>query len=186
MEDFVYIILIVVWVLVSFLKRKPKKRAPAGESKPARQKDTSGKPEEVSMEEMLEEFFGGGKKKKEQQKPAEVQYDKREERRTREDLREQERWDARGKEDYSRYDRQSEEPAYQDHSGTDSVADDHEFASEGKVQTIDDLIESHKREEAIRLASEQMLGDEHAHEGIPEFDLRKAVIFSEILNRKYH
>ncbi len=177
MEDFIYIILIVVWLLVSFLKKKPKKDT----AKPAKPREATGSPEETSMEDMLEDFFGGGKKKKEE-KPAYEASDRREARKSKEDRDEKKRWDSRSREDHRRYE---PEPEYQEHAGEEAVSDDYEFEAEGKVETIDDLIESHKRQEAIRLANEEEWSDSGSPEDIPEFDLRTAVIFSEILNRKY-
>lgn len=63
MEDFVYIILLVAWVIISLYKRnaKAKQQREAGQPK-ARPHETTALPKETSMEEMLEEFFGGGKK----------------------------------------------------------------------------------------------------------------------------
>ncbi len=176
MEDLIYIVLIVVWLLVSFLRRKPKtQKAPQKQTEPAAGSEPIPA-EEVNMEDMLEDFFGTKKKKKQEPVKPEPVYETR---------------DRREQADYS--DRQQRpaqpvnnkiEPAYEVHSGKSVVSDDFEFAAEGKVQTIDDLIRQHKAKEAAELAlAEERYGSNASD--IPEFDLRTAVIFSEILNKKY-
>ncbi len=189
MEEFIYIILIVIWLLVSFLKRRPKKQQPAGKpQQPAKESAPAGT-EEASMEEMLEEFFGGGKKKKEAPKPEQEPVYKTADRTMRREKYERDdRWD-RGRSDKRDYvEKTAEEVAdkpsdeYKEKAG---VSEEYEFAAEGNIQTIDDLIESHKKEEALRLAMEEETIDAELGEGIEAFDLRTAVIFSEILYRKY-
>lgn len=174
MEEYVYIILVVIWLLVSILRRKPKKDATRGKPQTAPQEETGAPAEkEISMEEMLEEFLGGGKKK-----PGETSRDK---------PVDEPVYDAPERREvktttYRTPEKQ--ETAYEEFEG-EAVAEDHAFTSEGKIKTIDELIESHKKEEALRLAREQEEAGIEPAEGIPEFDLRNAVIFSEILNRKY-
>ncbi len=195
MEELIYIVLVVIWLLVSFLRRKPKGSKPAEKPKPASQEETAPSGgDEVNMEEMLEDFFGGGKKKKEEKQPEkEPVYEagERRERRDRyghEDRRERE-WSERqlADKEHSPVDEQEKgEGAFEEFEGQTGVSEDFEFVSDGKVQTIEELIQSHKKEEAMRLAMEEEDADYQSSEEIPEFDLRTAVIFSEILNRKYH
>ncbi|TVR40899.1 MAG: hypothetical protein EA394_07060 [Bacteroidia bacterium] len=190
MEDFVYIILIIIWLLVSFLRRKPKKADPATTRKPASgRKETTAPEGEVSMEEMLEDFFGTGKKKQEKKPKAEPVYEAAE-RRERADRSEERRWD--NKESASRWDpardrtemASDQDPELEKFEGARGVSDDFEFSTEGKIETIDDLIKSHQKEEAMRMAEEE---EQMAyHDSLQEFDLRNAVVFSEILNRKYN
>ncbi len=162
MEEYVYIILIVIWLLVSILRRKPKKDATKGKPQTVPQEKTSAPADkEISTEEMLEEFFGGGKKKTKEEskeKPAEEPV----------------------------YDAPERKEAEFEQFEGEIVEEDFAFASDEKVQTMDDLIESHKKEEALRLAREEEKAGIESAAGIPEFDLKNAVIFSEILNRKYH
>ncbi len=176
MEDLIYIVLIIVWLLVSFLRRKPKtQKTPQKQTESA----TGNEPipaEEVNMEEMLEDFFGTKKKKKEEPVKTEPVYESRE-------RREQADYSYR-QEQKVEPEKQVMEPAYEEFSGKTVVSDDYAFASDGKVQTIEELIKQHKAKEAAELAlAEEMYGSSDSD--IPEFDLRTAVIFSEILNKKY-
>ncbi len=175
MEDFIYIILVVVWLLVSFLKKKPKKDQADRRPQPSSQEETTASPgKEVSMEDMLEDFFGGGKKKKEQSSESyqpEVAYEDSSD--DQPVLAEHETWEP------------STQAVFKEHTGKSGVSDDFEFSAEGKIKTIDELIAAHKKKEALELAraEEEYGGSEGAD--IPEFNLRDAVIFSEILNKKY-
>ncbi len=171
MEDFVYIILLVVWLLVSFLRKKPKKKP-----EPAKQQEPAPAETETSMEDMLEEFFGGGKKK-EKPKPGEVQYEAAGKRERIEPA------EGRSTLDYET----GRIPAsYEEHVGKSGVSEDFEFSTEGKIMTIDDLIRSHKTKEAMELALAEEQYDTEAEGRFPDFDLKTAVVFSEILNKKYH
>lgn len=176
MEDLIYIVLIVVWLLVSFLRRKPKtQKSPQKQTEPA----SGSEPipaEEVNMEDMLEDFFGSKKKKKEEPVKTEPVYETRE---RREQADYSNRWEQTVEPD-----KKQMEPAYEEYSGKKVVSEDYSFAPEDKVQTIEDLIKQHKAKEAAELArAEEQYGT--ASNDIPEFDLRTAVIFSEILNKKY-
>ncbi len=205
MEELIYIVLIVVWLLVSFLKRKPKKGEQAGKQKPSTQGEEAAPAEEMDMEDLLEEFFGGGKKKKEKQdKPAgEPVYEARET--ADRPQRESTIWDrespsrereSAGRESeapgWEQYDSREESPrkSYEKYEGasaeTPAMKKD-EAPSVDKVQTIEELIRSHKKEEAMRQAMEEDEETDDRQSGeMAEFDLRQAVIFSEILNRKHN
>ena len=193
MEELVYIVLIVVWLLVSFLKRKPKKAdKPADTQQPAQGETDSGSGREVTMEDMLEEFFGSDKKKEKPEKPEPV-FDASERKRDDdyerlEDRREKDLLDQRDETPiWEQQEKQiRKDPKVEEHEGKAAVSKDYEFAPEKKQQTIEELIASHKKEEALRLVQEES----YDHEGVgiagfPDFDLRTAVIFSEILNKKY-
>ncbi len=172
MEDFVYIILIVVWLLVSFLRRKPKKQKPHPMPEPATETETAPAGE-ASMEDMLEEFFGS-KKKKEEKTPVEESVFQR-----------QEYERERKRHETARAEEPVMEAFYEDYLGKSGVSDDFEFSTEGKIQTIDDLIKSHKTKEAMELAKAEAAYGAGLSDDIPEFDLKTAVVFSEILNKKY-
>lgn len=203
MEELVYIVLIVVWLLVSFLKRKPKKGEQPGKKQPSAKGEEAAPAEEMDMEDLLEEFFGGGKKKKEKQdKPAgEPVYEARE--RTDRPERESTIWDressSRERESsdmddespaWEQYDSREESlrKGYEKYEGASAETPDPEEKSPSvdKIQTIEELIRSHKKEEAMRQAMEEDedTGDRSGED--TEFDLRQAVIFSEILNKKYN
>lgn len=176
MEDFIYVILVIVWLLVSFLKKKPKQTQPSRKQEPAPHGETPAEPgKEMSMEDMFEEFLGGGKKKKEQKEESPIK---------------EVVYEAGTYDQYEAVDDVDEEdavqPAFEDFSGKSGVSEDFEFSAEGKIKTIDELIEAHKRKEAIELAKiEEAYGGKESAD-IPEFNLRDAVIFSEILNKKYN
>lgn len=172
MEDFVYIILIIVWLLVSFLRRKPKTQKPYQKPEPSNESEPIPA-EEVSMEDMLEEFFGSKKKKEEKPQIEEPVF------------RSSDRYDRKEQYETTRVEQNMEESEYVDYMGKSGVSDDFEFSTEGKIQTIDDLIKSHKTKEAMELAKAEAAYGTGLPDDIPEFDLRTAVIFSEILNKKY-
>ncbi|MFP4468362.1 MAG: hypothetical protein ACLFN2_05300 [Bacteroidales bacterium] len=200
MEELVYIVLIVVWLLVSFLKRKPGKGDQAGKQQPSARGEEAAPAEEMDMEDMLEEFFGGGKKKNQEDQPArEPVYETKERSyrqgrdesfRGEETVWERESADREGESsDWEQYEgeEKSHRKGYENFEGASARAPkiEDEAASVDKVRTIEELIRSHKKEEAMRQAREEEhnAGDSQS-EGVPEFDLRQAVIFSEILNRK--
>ncbi len=192
MEELIYIVLVVIWLLVSFLRRKPKKDRPEGKPKPVPQEQTAPPDDEASVEEVLEEFFGGGKKKEEKQPKKEPVYEaaERKERRDtygHEGRRERE-WSERQQADKEQSWDEGQDTkggVFEGVEGQTGVSEDFEFVSEGKKLTIEEMIQSYKEDEAKRLAMEEEDADYQPSEGIPEFDLRTAVIFSEILNRKY-
>ncbi len=172
MEDFGILIMILIWLVISFLRKKPKDAKSKGKPRPATQQEPQ---QETDFEEMLEEFLGGGKKKEKQQEPVEVEEPERKhetaaERHYREKEEELHRKEGTEKE-------------YEEFVG---VEEDFEFSSEGKIETIEDLIKSHKDKEPV-LEVEEVDGDqgEGIRDDLPDFDLRKAVIYSEIYNRKY-
>lgn len=177
MEDLIYIVLIIVWLLVSFLRRKPKtQKTPQKQTESAAGSEPLLAEEEVNMEDMLEEFFGTKKKKKEEPVKPDPIFESAE-KRHQADYNDGRQHTVRRKEEPMK-------PAYEQYSGKTVVSDDFEFASDGKVQTIDELIKAHKAKEAAELAlAEEKYGT--VDSDIPEFDLRTAVIFSEILNKKY-
>jgi hypothetical protein len=197
MEEFFYIILLVIWLAVSYFQRKKKARERAGSPMPDVKQDPSkAPPKEVDMEELLEEFFGGGKKKKpaaEESGAEQADYESRPEvaePSKREVQPAYESWESQAQRSYNdnkeSLGEQTLISGYEDYKGTEGVDDNFEFSTEGKVETIEDLIRSHMAQDA----REQAIAEEKYQTGtrveVPEFDLRTAVIFSEILNRKYH
>ncbi len=191
MEELVYIVLIVVWLLVSFLKRKPKSGKPAEKQQPA-QGEAAPAEKEVTVEDMLEEFFGSESKKEKPEKlepvfdasARNVRKDDGYERM--EDIREKDLRDQRDETPMWGQEQQKKDPRFEQYKDKDAVSAPAGSPPEKKQQTIEELIASHKREEAMRAAMEERYdGAGTGLEGFPEFDLRTAVIFSEILNRKY-
>lgn len=203
MEEFFYIILLVIWLVVSLYKRGAKSKQQ--KSKPAGQPDqTTSMPKESELEEMLEEFFGGGKKKKKEQPGEEVlsdqevvheyeellskQASKDEPRRHEEPQPSYQAWESRAQQSYNEKKQKSQEtagePSYEESYKVQAEALESYTAME-KVASVDDLIRSHAAKDAMEQARAEMEQGGGLGDDLPEFDLRTAVIFSEILNRKY-
>ncbi len=194
MEELIYIVLIVIWLLVSFLKRKPRSGKSADSQQPAQGEAAPADDKEANVEDMLEEFFGTEAKKEKPQKPEPVfnasgrdaQKDDGYERL--EDVREKDLRDQRDETPMWGHEekKKKKDPRTKQYTGKGGASESVESPSGKKQQTIEELIASHKQEEARRAAREE--GYDKAGTGlagIPDFDLRTAVIFSEILNRKY-
>lgn len=196
MEEFFYIILLVIWLVVSYFQRQKKAREKAGMPKPDAQQDPSAAPpKEVDMEELLEEFLGGGKKKKpswDMDASPEEAYERAPEAAERDRPGRQpayQSWESQAQQSYNEKKESRQEQTliqgYEEFKGADGVEDDFEFSAEGKVETIEDLIRIHAAQDAREQAiAEEKYQTDRGGE-VPEFDLRTAVIFSEILNKKY-
>lgn len=179
MEEFFYLILVVVWLIISVYKRKSKQVPPAGQSQP-RQQPQGTVPEEKDMEELLEEFFGRGKKQ--QPQPAESFQDE-----VQTQIPETERETREREYYYEELQQQDHEQVaeFEDYSGIGGVSKEFEFSSESKAESIEDLIKLHARQDAQQQAIDEQTYGRDSDSDIPEFDLKTAVVFSEILNRKY-
>lgn len=192
MEEFIYILLLVIWVAASLFKKSKAKQKQAASQPKAQEKQADPPQKEADLGELLEEFLGGGKKTS---APATVEakeeISRKDERRQRRDRREEERRPIfSASEDLPRSiygeadvgeETESMVEEYQEESG---VKEDFEFSAEGKVETIEDLIQSHSRQDAMAQARAELEEEEGGR--LADFDLRQAVVFSEILNRKYH
>ncbi|MEE4176848.1 MAG: hypothetical protein V2I46_04995 [Bacteroides sp.] len=176
MEDFVYIILVIAWLVVSIMKRKSKNQAPAKPT-PASRPQQASPPREFDLEEALKEMFGGKPASKPepapepvaQRAPAETVFENQEP-----------EYESMA-EELSTY----QEPVYQTIKAPGSVPEEYQFSTEVRDQTIEDLIRANAAEEARLQAAEEMLEAEALRAADIDFDARKAVIFSEIINRKY-
>jgi len=165
---------------------------PADSQQPSKEQTGSGSEKEVTIEDMLEEFLGSDKKETKPRKQEPVfdaserrrddKYERLEDRREKELLDQRDETPIWGQEEK----RVRKDPKVEEHEGQAAVSRDFAFTSEKKHQSVDELIASQKKEEALRMAREEAFGyEETGPEGMPDFDLRTAVIFSEILNRKY-
>jgi hypothetical protein len=206
MEEYFYIILLVVWLIVSLYKRSAKSKQQA--SKPRQQPDsTTSLPKETDLEQMLEDFFGGGKKTSETQLETDVEevpsvtYESLEDdydrvppmKETPHTDREPayQAWESKAQQRYDDKKRKPSEPEYAEpqyesfYKDTDSQ--NYSGLTEmGKVASVDELIRSHAAKDAMEQAKAEMAYGSGLSEDIPEFDLRTAVIFSEILTKKYN
>lgn len=174
MEDFVYIILVIAWLAISFLKKKPKNEAP-GPARQAPRPETTTMPKEVAFEEMIEEIFGP---KKEKQPQPEI---------VRQPTAIEQSFEEQNQE-YSSFDDDfvsEPEPVFQEYAGLERVDETYQFSTEVREQTIDELIRANAAEEARQQAIAELMEVDAENKDVPEFDLRTAVIFSEIINRKY-
>ncbi len=195
MEDLLYIFLAIVWLAISILgSRKKKQQANQSrpEPKPIEQDEeaptmqapppSSQKEGEVDFEELLEDFFGGGSKKTEkpaeeapQQAPAPAYTE--------------ERTYYSEKPEYRRKEEELSKPE-EIKKFEGAITDEYEFSAEGKVETIEDLIQSYDKkykkteEEDLKISVVDLEEGEYEKLDV-EFDGRKAIIYSEIINRKY-
>ena len=208
MEEYFYIILLIIWLVVSLYKRnaKSKQQAPQPRQQP---EGTTAMPKETDLEQMLEDFFGGGKKSGKPQvetddeevpavtyEPVSVEddYDRapamRESSHTDREPAYQ-AWESKAQRSYDDKKRKPSEPEYAqpqyESFYKDNDSQDYSGPTEmGKVASVDELIRSHAAKDAMEQAKAEMAYGSGLSDDIPEFDLRTAVIFSEILNKKYN
>ena len=196
MEEFIYIFLAIIWLVISILGSRKKKQAQQQKPKPQEYQErkstetryeTLEEPKPVrkeketgrNLEELLEEFFGESEsvpKPVEQKAPA-PSYTK--ERTFKDDAKPERRFN----EDIA-------EKEIEKFEGTDAITEDYEFSAEGKVETIEDLIKSYddqykKTEEEDKKLAVVDLDEEVGVKDDWVFDGKQAIIYSEIIKRKY-
>ncbi len=185
MEDFIYIILGIVWLVISIIGSKKKKQGQT--SRPNTQRSepqpvsTKEQPQNTGsdFEDMLEDFFGTGSKKRKDQ-PAPQPSMKQETPHSFSDYTpEIESLETTASDEMS------------DYKGTYAVDSDYKFSTQpSKVETMEDIIKSYQmRDQQIKNEDDKLNVvdldvDEAIQTGI-DFDARKAIIYSEIINRKY-
>ena len=201
MEEFLYIFLAIIWLVISILGSKKKKQQqqqqqqqkqqkqetqPSGreesrEYQPAPSTGQKEKEPAKDFEELLEDFFGAETKPKEKQpQPQEAPKPAYAQERTYQDDRKPER----------RFNEDIISEKVEEFEGTEAITDDYEFSAEGKVETIEDLIRTYEEEykkieekdkeiEVVDLDAEYVAKEDF------EFDGRKAIIYSEIIKKKY-
>jgi len=175
MEDFVYIILVIAWLVISLMKRKSKSDSPA-KPRPASRPETTSAPKPIDLEEMLQDFFG----KKAEPDPEPAPQPVREQTAIERSYEKQEQQYASFDDDYVNM----PEPVFEEFTGQDAVSEEYKFSTNIREQTIDDLIRANAAEDARKRAAE--MAEQNADmTDLPDFDVRTAVVFSEILNRKY-
>ncbi|MFO7978589.1 MAG: hypothetical protein R6U64_08000 [Bacteroidales bacterium] len=174
MEEFFYLILVVVWLIISLVKRKSKAAPPPGQQK---QQPTS-QPREKDLGDLLGEFFG-----QEQPRPAPEAQPGEAERAA----QQMERQREEEVEEY--YYEELQTPEYQENqqkfADAEGVTEDIVQAVDEKAASVEDLIRKHASEDARLKAEEEQAYGRQDQQDVPEFDLKTAVVFSEILNRKY-
>jgi hypothetical protein len=186
MEDYIYILLAIVWLVISILGSRKKKQAqqqgqhpPTAEPRPI-EADPLPKQGKNDFEELLDDFFGSETTTKE--KPVEPQATPKP------SFTQQYR--TRKEEPDHTFNENQPDPELEKFQGADAITDDYEFSAEGKVETLEDLIKSYERSEQKILEEDAKISVVDLDEEIIspkdfEFDARKAIIYSEIINRKY-
>jgi hypothetical protein len=175
MEDFIYIILGIVWLVISILGGLKKKQGtPASQSRPQPQEETLPEPDAMpEIEDMLDDFFGTGKKSPQSAPADEAEvYQPRYEEVVYESL---------------------EEPVVHDHPKYETkyaVDEAYQFSTQTMHGTMDNILEKYRlSDEQAELEDSQMAVEDLDTPGTTapafEFDARLAIIYSEIINRKY-
>lgn len=205
MEEYFYIILLVIWLVVSVVKKNAKSKEQASKPKPQRDSSTS-RPKEPNLEDILEDFFGGGKKSGQGQPKVEVEeepsvtYQANEASGRSESFKEAlpsdqdkayQSWESLAQQSYNEGKMKPSQAEYSEpqYEGFYKDVDNQDYrgiSEVGKVASVEDLIRSHAAKDAMEQAKAEMAYGGGLAEDIPEFDLRTAVIFSEILNKKYN
>lgn len=210
MEDFFYVILLVLWVVVSLYKRSAKAKQAKPDALPKAKPDfTTALPKEADLESMLEDFFGGGKKAPapepvmSAEEPVMEGYESMEDGRSYDTAQYDsaqtieraaepayESWESRAQQSYNDSQERSipelyTEPAYESFYSDATLPDHSGFLEMEKVASVEELIKAHAAKDAMEQARSEMEYGSGPSADIPEFDLRTAVIFSEILNKKY-
>lgn len=205
MEDFFYVILLVLWVVVSIYKKNAKAKQAKTEAMPRAKPDlTTALPKEADLESMLEEFFGGTKKTPvpepvaSAEEPVMEGYESLEDSRSYDAAQTMERapepayesWESKAQQSYNDSQERSipelyTEPAYESFYSEATLPDHAGMLEMEKVASVEELIKAHATKDAKEQARAEMEYGTGPSPDIPEFDLRTAVIFSEILNKKY-
>lgn len=182
MEDFIYIILGIVWLVISILGGLKKKQAsPTTQSRPQPQEETLPEPGPMpEIEDMLDDFFGTGKKRQqpEHAEEEEVYHPQHEQYLPQNDEVVYESYEEPAEQDYPKY-----ETKY-------AVSEGYEFSSQVMHGTLDNILEQYRlSDERAKQEDSQMAVEDLDTQGTAapafEFDARTAIIYSEIINRKY-
>ncbi len=189
MEDFVYILLAAVWLVISLLgSKKKKKPQSAPQPKPQSyeeaetvETETQQPPvaKESDFDDMLEEFFGTDDKPKQKPTAEPKPQPAYSEERTYHD-------------DSSRHQPGSEKMSDEKvskYEGATAIDEDFEFSGQKKAESLDELIKIYEERYKITDEEDKKLSvvdiEKQDQETDWEFDGRKAIIYSEIINKKY-
>jgi hypothetical protein len=197
MEDFIYIILAVVWLAISILGNKKRKaqQAQQQQQQPKTESTSQDSRQEPYVEKqpsqpsefevLLDDFFGEGQPTKKPE-PIELKEEKEKEKHV---FSDEYTFQGRKPEGYSVKEEMSASEI-EKFEGSEAIDDDFEFSAEGSLETIEDLIKAYDNQN--RLIQEQDsqidvvdLDMDELEQSDLEFDGRKAIIYSEIINRKY-
>lgn len=190
MEDILYIVLGIIWLIISIVggKKKKKQTTPqprqnttseqgTSSSPVIEQEPTTEKPKGANFEDMLEEFFGGDSSTKENS-PTNSPV-----------AEEDQSYAGYGEEILEESQERKVPEKIKEFEGT--MQHDFEFTTEGKIETLEDRIKAIEKQDRETAEKDNELkvvdldgGEIDESKGI-DFDARKAIIYSEIINRKY-
>ncbi len=169
MDDILYVIFLVLWLVFSIYKKKAKTKQAAQGAKPQGHESSTPPPPGSELESMFEEFFGEKLNKKEVHEHPVAQQMTEEPKPIREDFSEVQ----------SPYN-----SIYESYSGLDIVGDDYSFEHQGLTDVSNYQMSQVDKEENRKVFFEDEKKEETKEHGIlTEFDPIKAVIYSEILKR---
>ncbi len=161
MEDIIFILLAVVWLLYSLFKGKSKKK-PQEKSIPQPSDKPRSEKQEKDFETIFREILGEEDEKEEEE--AEV---------------------YAGERETPQMQTEEEKPEeVKKHTGLSGVGDDFEFSAEGKIETIEDQVKKQKQQKEKHLEVIDLWAEDEETEPL-HFDPQKAIIFSEIINKKH-
>jgi hypothetical protein len=185
MEDFIYIILGIVWLVISIIGGKKKKAGKTPQPRTSQSEPRAGETTQTpqntgsDFEDMLEEFFGTGSKK------------------TKTEPAPQPSMTKESPPSYDDYTPEIESletidsDKISEYKGTYAVDSDYKFSAEpSKAESMEEIIRSYQlRDKQIKDEDEKInVVDLDVSEALSsgiDFDARKAIIYSEIINRKY-
>lgn len=187
MEDLIYILLAVFWIVLGVIGNMKKKKA-AQAQKQTKEAEAAQDPAEAApkpkteFETIFEELLG--------ESESELEYEEQEAAQPAREKYEE----YSQKEDYKFDHEKQEPPAYEQFSEGLKVENDYEFASQKSI-TIDEMIKAIEESDENR-PEITSLGDESSYyesSGQPDDDIienliynpQKAILYSEIINRRY-
>lgn len=187
MDDFIYFLLLIAWLAFSFYQQSVKKKKRQEQMRAAREREQN-KPQELTREDRVREREPMPKQVRPQEKGQDF-------RRTLEEILMGEGFDEK---EYNRPSRTEAEPTGRNQESIENESErkknvyqkyyDEEML-EGSQET--ENLEQEKLENKIEELEQEMTLTEREKPMVKEeskscFDLRKAVIYSEILNRRYN
>lgn len=165
MEDIIFILIAVVWLMYSLFKGKSKKKQPAKPTpQPGEQPRTEKK--DKDFETVFREILGEEEETDETETDTEEEYTRSE------------------PTPHETYAKKEETKEYEQHTGMIGVSDDFEFSAEGEIETLEDQLAKQQQKKDKHLEVIDLWDEDEDLESF-QFDPRNAIIYSEIIKRKY-
>jgi len=203
MEQFTPIILLILWLIVSFLNNRKKQATPP--ARPVARPETTSRPQETDLEEMLKDVFGKKEEPTQEARPvvaekpkapeffepvAEMQEDSFPQRTYKErELTSIEQAFEQSGQDYQSFETAETilpEATFEQHEGLETLENEYQFfADSTNLASLEDA--QAILDKAREMPAEEMELIQEEFEQLPfrEFNAQDAVVFSEIINRKY-